>query len=200
MSESSQAYSCLIQSTLQAIRMLDPTGYLIPEYVMADFSSAIFKALSNSIPQSQFLHCRFHFWNIKYSKLKSKNWFQIREVNRSKIPARFLDYFNLKVRSPKSKKYDPRRIIKYDIAILSKLTSESFFTRYFKIVSPFWTKYAPKFQKMFQKDFILNRAKNGWANFLSNIVPKTNNNLEGYNRALKQTVTNHQSKSFPEFF
>ena len=35
---------------------------------------------------------------------------------------------------------------------------------------------------MFQKDFILNRAKNGWVNFLSNIVPKTNNNLEGYNK------------------
>jgi len=45
--ESSQAYSCLIQLTLQAIKILNPTGYLIPEYVMADFSSAIFKALLN---------------------------------------------------------------------------------------------------------------------------------------------------------
>ena len=53
---------------------------------------------------------------------------------------------------------------------------------------------------MFKKDYIQNCAKNGWANFRSGTVPKTNNNMEGYNRAIKQTVTNYQSKSFSDFF
>jgi len=198
--ESNQTYSCLVESTLEAIKALDSNVNLTPKYVMADFSSAIHKALSNSVPQSTLLHCRFHFWNLINTKLKTKKWFEVCDLSSSTIPSKFLDYFNLKLHSRKSKKYDPRRIIRYDIAILCKLPSEAFFNRYFKIITPFWMKYAKKFFKMFKEDYIQNYAKNGWANFRSGTVPKTNNNMEGYNRAIKQTVTNRQSRSFSDFF
>jgi len=167
---------------------------------MADFSQAIHKALLNSLPQSKYLHCRFHFWNLINSKLKSNKLFPIRDLNPSNIPPRFLDYFNLKRQSKKDKHYDPRRIVRYDISILCKLPTETLFKKYFAIVSPFWMKYCNEFYKTFKSEYINSRAKNGWANYLSETMPKTNNNIEAYNRALKQTVTNSQSHSFSVYF
>ena len=123
MTESNQTYSCLVESTLEAIKALDSNVNLTPKYVMADFSSAIHKALSNSVPQSTLLRCRFHFWNLINTKLKTKKWFEVCDLISSTIPSKFPDYFNLKLRSRKSKKYDPRRIIRHDIAILFKLPS-----------------------------------------------------------------------------
>ena len=167
---------------------------------MADFSPAISKSLTENFNEATHLHCRFHFWNILNSKFKSKVLFPHSILEPSKILARFKDYFSLKVSSKRVKKYDLRRIIKYDIAILSKLPSKTLFDQFFQIITPFWKKYCPSFFTLFKKEYIEDRTKAGWANYISSLHPKTNNNLEGYNKNIKSHVTEREIKEFGDYF
>jgi len=181
------------------VKLIEPDFDIQPQYAMADFALGIHKALKDCMPNGVFLHCRFHFWQLMNSKMRSTTFFPKSIRNCPNVSAKFKAYFNFKSKSNKAKKYDVRRVIRYDICILSKLPTLSLFNLYWKIITPFWKQFSKKFFELFKEDYIDNAAKNGWRNCISNKNPKTNNQIEGYNRALKQIVINKQLTNFNDY-
>lgn len=53
---------------------------------------------------------------------------------------------------------------------------------------------------MFQEQYLEGKEKSGWQYYLSGSLPKTNNNLEAYNRTLKDYVTKRKAEAFPVYF
>ena len=197
--ESYRAYKCLLQSALDTIKILSPEFDPKPTFAMADFAPSIHKALKDFMPEGTFLHCRFHFWQLVNTKLRSLKLFPKSIRNCSNIPAKFKTYFNFKSISKRAKKYDVRRVIRYDICILSKLPTLQLFNIYWKIITPFWKYYVKDFYQLFKTEYIDNVSKNGWRNCVSLQNPKTNNQIEGYNKALKEVVKNKQMTAFNDY-
>jgi len=175
----------------------DPT----PEFVMSDFSPAISKAIKAIFSNTTQLKCRFHFFNAVLPKLKSRTYFdsKVGKLQAKDIPIRFRTYFQLKAKR-KQNKWDPRRVFRYDICILSKLSTKELFDKYFSIVTPFWQHFSLKFFKYFKTNYIDCEENLGWTNFLSRTKPKTNNQVEGFNRAIKEFVTDRKIQKFGVYF
>jgi len=167
---------------------------------MADFSPAINKAIRNIVPGCTVLNCRFHFWQLIVGKMRSKTFFPKKVLAPQDIPARFKSYFNLQSVRNRAKKFDISKVIRYDICILSKLPTKKLFDNYIRIITPFWKMFAAKFLSFFKENYVNDEAKNGWMDFKSVNQPKTNNHIEGYNKALKSIVVSRGLTSFNEYF
>ena len=125
--ESSDSYNCLLSSVFDTLTLMEPSLDLKPDFIMSDFSHAINKSLSFNFKSTTFLKCRFHFWQIIMSKFRSYKYFPKNKriiTNPSLIPTRFKEYFNLR-KFGRAEEYDSRRMLKYHIAIMSKLPPES---------------------------------------------------------------------------
>jgi len=183
----------------RSVKLLSPEFDPKPIFAMADFAPSIHKALKDFMPEGTFLHCRFHFWQVINTKLRSLKLFPKNTRNCSNVPAKFKTYFNFKSISKRAKKYDVRRVIRYDICILSKLPNTQLFNAYWKVITPFWKHYVKDFHQFFKAGYIDSASKNGWRNCVSFQNPKTNNQIEGYNKALKEVVINKQMTTFNDY-
>jgi len=65
---------------------------------------------------------------------------------------------------------------------------------------PFWRKYCPKFLKIFRDEYLEGKSKAGWQYYISKKLPKTNNNIEAYNRTLKDYVTQRKYEDFSSYY
>ena len=201
--EDIESYDSALRSIINILETLYPNQETLPQYIMSDFCPAISSSIDQVCPQTVQLKCNFHFGQLLNPKLTNKEYFPERVILApSTIPSIYRDYFNAQVflNSKRTNFYSPARIIKYDIAILTKLPTKILFEAFFNIITPFWQKYCPKFHKVFKEEYLEGMKKSGWQYYLSNCLPKTNNNVETYNRTIKDFVTKRKAESFSSYF
>jgi len=200
--EDTESYQCSLQSILNTLETLHPNQDIQPKFFMADFSPAISAAIDRVCPQSTQLKCNFHFLQLLNPKYKIKELFSNKYLSPSTIPLIYKDYFNVHsyLNKKKTNMFSPSRIVKYDISILTKIPTKSLFNCYFDIITPFWQKYCPRFLTMFKEEYLEGCKKAGWQYYLSLCLPKTNNNVESYNRTIKDFVTKRKTSDFTTYY
>jgi len=168
---------------------------------MSDFGPSILQSLQATSPTSKALKCGYH-WNKLLKKRLNRKLFIFQRLVPANIPPEFQDYFEIKAFLTKSKTntYSPQRIVRYDVSILTKLPSKELFDTYMEIISPFWRKYCPKFLKIFKSEYLEEHLNSGWQYYLSESLPKTNNNVEAYNKTLKGSVTKRKAEDFSTYY
>ena len=168
-----------------------------PDFVISDFSPSINKVIRENCPDSVHIKCVFHLNKALKSKLKDKKLFT-NDIKPQTIPQQFKSYFDLRIFNRRQKKYSVPRIIEYDISILMKLPTKELFNEFWRIITPFWKKYAKQFFDYFKAEYIDDELKQGWRYYFSPEIPKTNNALEAYNKTLK-TLINRRQKNFEQY-
>lgn len=167
---------------------------------MSDFAPAISKSVRETFSFTIHLKCNYHFHGL--TELTNSKHFKNKVLKYDEIPAHFRPYFFTKAFLDKRKRneYSPLRIFKYDLSILNKLPTEALFNAFFESVKPFWKEYFPDALKLFEGHYLESKEKSGWQYYLSGTLPKTNNNLEAYNRTIKDYVTQRRIQTFSDYF
>lgn len=170
---------------------------------MADFNPAISSSMDQVCPQSTQLKCNFHFAQLLKQRFKAKHLFKERVLSPSTISPIYKDYFTTVhafINRKKTNFFSPIRIVNYDISILTKLPTKYLFDSFIDIITPFWENYCPEFLTLFKEEYLEGKKKSGWQYYLSHSLPKTNNNIESYNRTIKDFVTKRKAPNFSTYF
>ena len=166
---------------------------------MADGAVYIRTAASKVWPRVRPVMCRFHFWKSIKPKLTNKEYIlrpklQNGRIQNQDIPASILSAFSQDSSLPADQRFNPIRIIRFDIKVLMILPNKLFFDKYIKFIQPFWMYFGSKFWSYFNSTYIDESnadCLSGWQNYIKSNYPTTNNSLEAFNRVMKDVVSHH---------